>query len=99
MADLEVHGSLRGELAFEDRVSRFDGCEPPQPPRGRPGLMMVLLFFFVAVPITATVVVSDPPLRVWKFIPGLLVGVVLGVAYHRWWRSKGQRGQERSLHD
>ena len=59
-------------------------------------MMVVLLFLFVVVPITTAVAVSDPPLRVWKFIPGLLAGVALGVAYYRWW---AERGQETSRHD
>ncbi len=99
MGDSDFHSALRGELAHEGRVNRFDGCEPPQPPKGRPGLMVLLVFFFMVVPITLAVVVSDPPVTVWKFIPGLLVGVVLVTAYYVWWGQRRQEGREMSRYD
>jgi len=76
-------------------MNRFDGCEPPQPPKGRPGLMVVLVFCFIVVPITLVVAVSDPPMTVWKLTPGLLVGMVLVAAYYGWWRERGHGGHGR----
>ncbi len=75
-------------------MNRFDGCEPPQPPKGRPGFMVVLVFFIIVVPITVAVAVSDPPMTVGKSVPGLLVGMVLVVAYYAWWRERGRGGHE-----
>jgi len=54
--------------------------------------MVVLVFFLNIIPITFVVALSDPPVRAWELVPGLLVGFVLVVAYYGWWRERGHGG-------